>query len=84
MAHVSKIKIEGRTFFIYQDMRGFWGIEGKHFINGKLNRRLDPVRDNLRSDPTACVRAIKTRVKVERMISSGMSPADAAMKIIFG
>lgn len=82
MKKITRVIIEGRAFTIVKGERGYYGIEEKDIQNGRITRKLDPVRDNLRDSLGDCINAVEIRVRMEEMLAAGMSPEDAALHVL--
>ena len=82
MNRISEVIIEGRVFYIVKGKQGFSGIAEKHAGNGKIAH--DAKRLCTRKTYDECLNALEVRLRVEKMLESGMSELDAAMKIIVG
>lgn len=86
MEKITKIIFEGRTFHILKDDMGYWGIEDKHIKeeNGQVSFTVDASEGHLRDNLAACLTAVEIRVRIDKLIATGKSEAEAAIDVIFG
>lgn len=84
MEKITRVSFWGRSFIFLKGKRGYYGVEETAIAEGRITRKLDPTRDNLRESLTDCIRAVEIRVKIENLVAGGMSEEAAALEVITG
>jgi len=77
MKLITTIYKRDREFYILKDNNGFWGIESKHFENGKLTTRMNGLAGNLHKTREEIIKAVMDRIELDFLLASGMNAMEA-------
>lgn len=82
MKLVTTVISRGREFYIVKDEHGFWGIESKHFDNGRLTEKVTGLSGLLSQNVKSTIQNVLTRIEHEHLLAGGVS-REAAEAITF-
>lgn len=81
MKLITTIYKRDREFYILKDNNGFWGIESKHFENGKLTIQMNGLAGNLHKTREETIKAVMNKIEYEHLVENGMDEMEALMRV---